>query len=128
LVLCVLAISQDVGRADPDGPPQVQGTWNGTFQSSTNPDVTGPVSLVISDQDGHRFTAMFPSGPPQFPTDLSKGTVSSSGEVTVVFKGLGKKGIVHGTVTGSVMTLDYMIHSGGEPSDKGSMGISNGPT
>lgn len=98
------------------------GNWTGTFQSSLNPSLSGPVSLAITDQDKHRFVGTFLVPPtPVTPTEPCRGTVSASGEITIVVGSNAAVAVAHGTVTGNVMMLDYEIQGG---TDKGSMIVS----
>ena len=128
LGLCALAMSQICGRADDEpSTPNVQGSWNGSFQSTSNPALTGPVSLNITDQDGRRFVGLFlighPDFPhsPSFPSDPCRGTISHSSEISLVVEGEAATLRVDGQLTGNVMMLDYEIQSSEGLRDQGSM-------
>ncbi len=111
LVLSLAALPTPGGAVPPNPSfPNIIGFWFGDFASSAGE--TGSASLDVSDQDGRRFAGtftFFPDNPIAPPNPcLVLGTVSHSGETSLL--GANEEFFLHahGHVAGGVMNLDYM--------------------
>ena len=111
LMLFLAALPTQRGAVPPNPSfPNIIGSWFGTFASSAGE--TGVASLDVSDQDGRRFAATFTFFPPTpiVPPNpcFVLGTVSHSGETSLI--GANEEFFLHahGHVGGGVMDLEYM--------------------
>jgi hypothetical protein len=107
-----LAALPTPGGAVPPNPsfPNIIGSWFGSFASSAGE--TGVASLDVSDQDGRRFAGTFTFVPSQSIVPPNPcfvlGTVSHSGETSLI--GANEEFFLHahGHVAGGIMNLEYM--------------------
>jgi hypothetical protein len=111
LMLSLAVVPTPSGAAPPNPSfPNIIGFWFGDFASSAGE--TGFASLDVSDQDGRRFAGTFTFAPPNpiVPPNpcFVLGTVSHSGETSLI--GANEECFLHahGKVAGGVMNLEYM--------------------
>jgi hypothetical protein len=111
LMLSLAARPTHIGAAPPNPSfPNIIGSWFGSFASSAGE--TGVASLDVSDQDARRFAGTFIFWPPNpiVPPNpcFVLGTVSHSGETSLI--GANDEFFLHahGHVAGGIMDLEYM--------------------
>jgi hypothetical protein len=111
LMLSLATLPSQSGAVPPNPSfPNIIGFWFGDFASSAGE--TGFVSLDVADQDGRRFagTLTFTPANPITPPNpcFVLGTVSHSGETSLI--GANEEFFLHahGQVAGGAMNLEYM--------------------
>ena len=127
-VLLLLGILCGETRAVPPNPvfPNVTGFWSGEFSSVTG--LGGVASLNVSDQDRRRFQGTFtflppnPSAPPN-PIRIL-GTVSRSGEISLIGRNAAVFLRAHGNVFRGNMQLDYQMNFADGTFDTGTVEVS----
>ena len=127
LLLAALAALPGRSASAQDGTsfPDVTGFWSGEFASDSG--ATGSTSLAIPIQDQHRFAGTFTFTPPVPITPpnpcIVLGTVSESGEVTVVGDNEDFILEAQGTVSEGAMQLDYQMLFADGSFDTGTVAI-----
>jgi len=128
LVLLGFGILSGKGRATPPSPifPNITGFWSGEFSSVTG--LCGLASLEVTDQDRRRFQGTFtfhppsPIHPPQPIRVL--GTVSRSGEISLVGRNEAVLLRARGSVFRGDMQLDYQLIVANGAMDSGTASVS----
>lgn len=125
LAALVLLAGRSGSAQDGTSFPDVTGFWSGEFTSDSG--LTGSTSLAIPIQDQHRFAGTFTFTPPSPITPpnpcIVLGTVSESGEVTLVGDNEDFILQAHGTVAEGAMLLDYQMLFADGSFDTGTVAI-----
>jgi hypothetical protein len=106
--------------------PNVTGFWSGEFSSVTG--LGGLASLNLTDQDHRRFQGTFtfiPPNPGAPPNPIRVlGTVSRSGEISLVGRNAAVFLRAHGNVFRGTMQLDYQMNFADGTFDTGTVEVS----
>jgi hypothetical protein len=127
-VLLLLGNLCGKSSAAPPNPifPNVKGFWSGEFSSVTG--LGGLASLNVTDQDQRRFQGTFvlhPPNPIHPPSPIRVlGTVSRSGEISLVGRNDAVFLRAHGNVFRGSMQLDYQMNFADGTFDTGTMDVS----
>lgn len=135
LVLPLATHPGSSGAAPPNAIlPSVTGFWSGGFSSVTG--LSGFASLDVTDQDQRRFQgafALFYPPQPIYPPSPIRilGTVSHSGEISLVGRNDFAFLEAHGQTDGEVMNLNFLLHFSDGSMDMGTASTAlptgNGP-
>ena len=128
LLLLCLAVLSTKSPAAPPNPrfPSITGFWSGEFSSVSG--LGGLASLEVTEQDRRRFEGTFVFYPPTpiVPPNpcFVRGTVSRSGEISMVGRNAGVFLRARGNVFRGAMQLDYSLNFADGSFDTGTVAVS----
>lgn len=105
------------------------GSWEGTFESDSDPEIAGNVTLDITDQSARRLDGVISMlsfleiDLPFLSVVEGSGKIAASGQFSFVSKRGDGKVVVKGRLTGDTLRLSYVLHTDDGISDHGTMDL-----